>query len=383
MDNWRNVRTPLPTTVYAPPPPRRRTGIVALVLALALLAVLLVSRHMPATLDRATLNQQTRANVLDRYNHSYPFSPPLQGQDGTVEYKLALVADPDTDSKVADHQLWQAKLYHAALIRHADRTYTMQLGDTHTVLHSTLAAKGRGAELSELQVFDGKLLTVDDRTGVVFEVADKFLHPRYILADGDGAKTKGLKAEWMTVKNRRLWVGGIGRDWTSPQGAFVNADPKWVKVISPNGGMTHVNWTLAYDALAKAAGVPATGYLWHEAIAWSDALQRWLVAPRRVSGLPYDEKQDQHRGSNIVLVANEAFDNISVLKVGQVQPTHGFSSLKVVPNTHANEVVALKTEEVEGTTSTYALVFDVSTGQELMPETLLLKGDKLEGIEFI
>jgi len=32
---------------------------------------------------------------------------------------------------------------------------------------------------------------VDDRTGVVFEVADGNLHPRFILADGDGAKAKG------------------------------------------------------------------------------------------------------------------------------------------------------------------------------------------------
>ena len=36
------MRGALPHTVYAPPPPRRRTGVVAAVLALGLLAVLLV-----------------------------------------------------------------------------------------------------------------------------------------------------------------------------------------------------------------------------------------------------------------------------------------------------------------------------------------------------
>jgi hypothetical protein len=46
-------------------------------------------------------------------------------------------------------------------------------------------------------------------------------------------------------------------------------------------------------------------------------------------------------------------------------------------------VVALKTEEVDGSYSTYALVFDMDTGKVLMSERLLLKGGKLEGIEFI
>ena len=46
-------------------------------------------------------------------------------------------------------------------------------------------------------------------------------------------------------------------------------------------------------------------------------------------------------------------------------------------------MVALKTEEVNGTFSTYAVVFELGTGRTLMPETLLLEGGKLEGIEFI
>eukprot|EP00730_Choanoeca_flexa_P018850 TRINITY_DN9188_c0_g1_i2.p1 TRINITY_DN9188_c0_g1~~TRINITY_DN9188_c0_g1_i2.p1 ORF type:complete len:382 (+),score=113.29 TRINITY_DN9188_c0_g1_i2:205-1350(+) len=381
MDNWRTVRTPLPTSVYAPPPPRRRTGIVALVIGLALLAVLLVSHHIPDTLNRPTLEQQTRV-LSDRYNHTYPFTPPRQGDDGRVEYRVAMVADPDRASKQTD-TTWAAKLYTGTLTRRADGSYALSLDHPAQTLTSTLAARGRGAELSELQVFDGKLLTVDDRTGVLYQIANGQLHPRAILADGDGSNVKGLKAEWMTVKSRRLWVGGIGRDWTSPQGTFVNANPKWVKAVSPSGGVAHINWTRAYNALARAAGVPVEGYLWHEAIAWSEALQHWVVAPRRVSTTHYDEFQDERRGSNLVLLADDAFEHIRSLAVGEVKPTHGFSSIKMVPGIHDREAVALKTEEVEGKLNTFMVVFDASSGKVLMDETLVLEGEKLEGIEFI
>lgn len=41
-------------------------------------------------------------------------------------------------------------------------------------------------ELSELVVFDGKLLTFDDRTGIVFEIINEKIIPWLLLMDGDG-----------------------------------------------------------------------------------------------------------------------------------------------------------------------------------------------------
>lgn len=40
--------------------------------------------------------------------------------------------------------------------------------DSVVKLKSTLSSGGRSMELSDLKVFDGKLLTIDDRTGVVY-----------------------------------------------------------------------------------------------------------------------------------------------------------------------------------------------------------------------
>ena len=37
----------------------------------------------------------------------------------------------------------------------------------------------------------GKLYSVDDRTGIVYEVMDHAAVPRYILTDGDGDQAKG------------------------------------------------------------------------------------------------------------------------------------------------------------------------------------------------
>lgn len=68
--------------------------------------------------------------------------------------------------------------------------------------------------------------------------------------------------------------------------------------------------------------------------------------------------------------------------VGTTVPAHGFSSFKFVPGTEDRHIVALKTQELQGVIASYMLVYDVTTGEELMPE-VYLSGDKLEGVEFV
>lgn len=52
----------------------------------------------------------------------------------------------------------------------------------------------------------------------VFEILNGHLIPWVILQDGDGHVDKGFKGEWMTVKNKRLHIGSIGKVWTSQAG---------------------------------------------------------------------------------------------------------------------------------------------------------------------
>ena len=35
------------------------------------------------------------------------------------------------------------------------------------------------------------------------------LTPLHVLADGDGSKAKGFKAEWCVVKGERMYIGGM------------------------------------------------------------------------------------------------------------------------------------------------------------------------------
>ena len=72
---------------------------------------------------------------------------------------------------------------------------------------------------------------------------------------------------------------------------------------------------------------------------------------------------------------------LQVTYIGEIVPTHGFSSLKFIPDTGDMVMVALKSEEDKGVTATYVIVFTIS-GDILLPETKVADL-KYEGIEFI
>lgn len=51
---------------------------------------------------------------------------------------------------------------------------------------------------------------------------------------------KGFKSEWATVKDNHLYVGSMGKEWTTATGEFQNNDPQFVKVVS-NSGQVSLN----------------------------------------------------------------------------------------------------------------------------------------------
>lgn len=94
--------------------------------------------------------------------------------------------------------------------------------------------------------------------------------------------------------------------------------------------------------LCGHAPLPAAGYLIHESASWSDTLQRWFFLPRRASHERYSEKADEQRGTNLLLSSTQDFGDVTVGRVGEVVPTHGFSSFKFIPDTDDQIIVALK-----------------------------------------
>lgn len=133
--------------------------------------------------------------------------------------------------------------------------------------------------------------------------------------------------------------------------------------------------------VALTLALPSPGYLIHESAAWSETLQRWFFLPRRASQERYDEKADEHRGTNLLLRATQDFSDIAVSHVGAAVPTHGFSSFKFIPDTDDQLIVALKSEEDDGKIATYIMAFTLD-GRFLLPETRI-GAMKYEGIEFI
>lgn len=239
-------------------------------------------------------------------------------------------------------------------------------------------------ELSELQFWNGKLLAFDDRTGIIYEIisiSDGYkVLPRYVLSEGDGnSSEKGFKNEWATVKDGNLYVGSIGKEWTTPNGKIINYNPMYIKIIDANGNIRHVDWREKYEALRKVTGTTYPGYMVHEAVSWSPIHRKWFFLPRRMHNEMYDEKDELNRGANTLLIADEEFKNIEHKTIGKLAPTRGFSSMKFVPG-RSHEIIALKTEELGEQMVSYVMVFDWMTREILLPETKI-DSEKFEGIE--
>ena len=83
--------------------------------------------------------------------------------------KIAIVADLDEErSKSPGKDLeWRSYFRTGYLKVHENGRYEVNFTTKHT-LTTNLNENGRGMELSELCKFNGKLYTVDDRTGIIW-----------------------------------------------------------------------------------------------------------------------------------------------------------------------------------------------------------------------
>ena len=101
-----------------------------------------------------------------------------------------------------------------------------------------------------------------------------------------------------------------------------------------------------------------------------------------MSTLTYNDVEDERHGTNVLISCDAEFNDVALVHVGKLDPTHGFSSFKFVPGTGDDVAIALKSREVSGDISSFVMVFNVETGHVLMPETQI-DTEKFEGIEFV
>lgn len=128
---------------------------------------------------------------ISQYNDTYPLSPPEQTAEGT-RYRIAVIADLDNSSSSEKKLTWFSYMRrgHLSVSESGDKV-AVEWDADRVVLESHLSEKGRGMELSELVAFNGKLYTVDDRTGIVYRIDGDKAIPWVILTDGDGSVAKG------------------------------------------------------------------------------------------------------------------------------------------------------------------------------------------------
>lgn len=122
------------------------------------------------------------------YNYTYPLTSPIK-TSSMHTFRIGIIADLDTNSKSENEEnVWYSYLMKGYLSYSPTRQTVVVTWDrvTPIKLASSYSLKGRGMELSELVVFDGKLLTFDDRTGLVFEIVNEKTIPWLLLMDGDG-----------------------------------------------------------------------------------------------------------------------------------------------------------------------------------------------------
>ena len=56
-----------------------------------------------------------------------------------------------------------------------------------------------------------------------------------------------------------MWLGGLGKEWTSVTGVVKNLHPQWVKSVGHLGDVVHHNWVHNYNALRTKGGFEAPG----------------------------------------------------------------------------------------------------------------------------
>jgi len=303
----------------------------------------------------------------------------------TSEYTLAIITDEDHAAQIQleDGQVaWRSTLRYDKLYRETDPDtgkvrYRLEeipahQGGEHQLI-SLIAEGGRGAEFSELVLFGQRLITFDDRTGLVCEIRNENqLIPRHILMTGSGDEAfKGFKSEWATLKGDQMIVGSHGK----------NAREEWIKVLDRNYALESVDWHQYYQNMRTALGVGEQGYVTHEAAEWHPYRNQWLFFPRKISTTPFDEPVDeQERGGNTLIMANPDFTDIRTLEIGPRTPDRGISSFKLIPG-HPSECIGLKSVEIGDRTETYLFCFDLEGN--LLQEDTLIGRYKCEGVEIL
>lgn len=181
-------------------------SLIAIIGLLLLVALYTVSNsrkknyHYPGTVAQHVVDYNLKSfiapatsQIQDFYNSTYPLTPPIKTPQG-ITYRIGIISDMDKESKIGKEFSWQSYLKTGHLNWNPKTRMIKVTWDASEPLKlkSNLGEGGRGMELSELITFNAKILSVDDRTGVIYEVDSDKVIPWVLLPDGDGRMSKGM-----------------------------------------------------------------------------------------------------------------------------------------------------------------------------------------------
>ena len=331
-----------------------------------------------------------------------------------TEWRLAFIADQDTDSKDTNStkELWWSYLRWGTL-RYDGDGYSMDTGTEHKIKSAIGDSKGRGAEYSALQFFQNKLLTFDDRTGSAFEIVaapppgegdglvrveqlrDPNEQPLAVQIEGHA-----MKVEWTAVKGGKLIIGSTGSEFYAHDGSGTveHERAQFVSALSSDLMTTQeINWAQQYNVLRRVCACEAgQGYMTHESGRWSDVHSSWFFVPRKICFETFDEDLDNRSCANLLLSVPESeqlpsadearaswdADAVLVSEVLTANSIRGCADFLFIPGTSDCHLLIIRTEETDDMVRTYASVVDLE-GRELMAETLVSDGRKYEGVELL
>jgi len=184
---------------------RIQTQFVSLVALIGLVVLLVVytyavhhhsSVSVEALKNKSTMKLYTpvvTTSSHDNYNTTYPLTTPKRTPKG-IYFRIGMVSDLDKESKSKSEEFTWLSYYKKGYLLWNPVSNSIKVSwDTGDpiVLKSSIGESGRGMELSELVVFNGKLYVLDDRTGIIYELVNDKVIPFVILNDGDGRMNKG------------------------------------------------------------------------------------------------------------------------------------------------------------------------------------------------
>uniref|UniRef100_A0A0K0D2K1 Apyrase n=1 Tax=Angiostrongylus cantonensis TaxID=6313 RepID=A0A0K0D2K1_ANGCA len=301
-------------------------------------------------------------------------------------YSLLAITDLDKDARNATSWTWRAVTRKGSLaIDQNGKSITVfWRNDSDEILTTHLNWKGHAMELSDLSRFNGRLLSPDDKTGMLYEIKDGEAIPWLFLNSGPGNTTCGMKAEWTTTMGKYLFVGSHGTESKRMNGNVVSEDPMWIKIVSKNGEVRSCKWKCIYKKLRRAVNITEQGYLTHEAVQWSPYHKKWFFLPRKESNTTYNNIQDEKKGTNLLIIGNPNLTQFEVVRIGKLNHSErGFSAFEFIPETNDTLIAALKSEEVgDQPPKSYITVFNIF-GQVLLDDQKLDNQYKFEGIYFL